>query len=210
MDIRAVSGLLTNRPTTVTAPVSADPTAQPVADGAAQTPEASASKFQPQSASAASPSDPVEAAGGYISPVLRYDQDARLAVIHYRDRSSGETRNQIPSERVVEEYRRTASRLGVPTDRAADDGTATAGSGPAKGSASSAGTTTPGGAGRNGTSGVGATVASVASPTGTPSASPVATGSTVPPATGIVLPGTLPGAGSYGTGSPGALVSVTV
>ncbi|KAA0682459.1 hypothetical protein DS843_08010 [Roseomonas genomospecies 6] len=202
MDIRAVSGLLANRPTT----------AQSVADGVAQTPEASVSKSRPQTTPAASPSDPVVVAGGYISPVLRYDQDARLAVILYRDRSSGETRNQIPSERVVEEYRRTASRLGVPTDRAAEDGTATASGGATKGSASSAGSTTPGGAGRNGPSGFGATVASDASPTGTPLVSPAATGS---PATGIALPGTPPGAGSsgagsYGTGSPGALVSVTV
>lgn len=201
MDIRGASGFLANRPTTVTA----DPTAQ----AAAQTSEASASKSQPQTASPASPSDPVVVAGGYISPVLRYDQDARLAVIYYRDRSSGETRNQIPSERVVEEYRRTASRLGGPTDRAADDdGTGTTDSSRAdKRSESSAGTTMPGGPVRSGPSGFGlTTVGNTPSPV-VPAMGGAGTGA---PATGTGLPGTPPGAGSYGTGSPGALVSVTV
>ncbi len=67
----------------------------------------------------ASPSDPASpektekktAAGGYISPFLRYDQSARVAVLLFRDIDSGETRDQIPSRRVVEEYRRAASRL---------------------------------------------------------------------------------------------------
>ena len=45
--------------------------------------------------------------GLYISPVLRYDQSARVAVLFFRDFDTGETRDQIPAERVVEQYRRT-------------------------------------------------------------------------------------------------------
>lgn len=46
-------------------------------------------------------------AGLYISPVLRYDQSARVAVLFFRDFDTGETRDQIPAERVVEQYRRS-------------------------------------------------------------------------------------------------------
>ena len=149
MDIRSVSGFLANRP----ASASAASTAQTVADAAAETPETSASKTQP--ASAASASDPVVVAGGYISPVLRYDQSARLAVIHFRDRSSGETQNQIPAEQVVEQYRRTASRVGVPTDRAAEgDGTASFGHA-TPGAPSTAGTSYTAAATGTSTAGVG-------------------------------------------------------
>lgn len=48
-----------------------------------------------------------EPAGLYISPVLRYDQSARVAVLFFRDFDTGETRDQIPAERVVEQYRRS-------------------------------------------------------------------------------------------------------
>lgn len=193
MDIRTASGIQANRP----APASAVPTAPSAAD--ARAPERPTSQAAGQSASAASPSDPVVVAGGYISPVLRYDQGARLAVIHFRDRSSGETQNQIPAPQVVEEYRRTASRLGVRTDAAP-----------------------PGGAGRSGTSGVGAGTASGAPPTGmpsmgTPSKAPAATGSPLAGGgtTGVGMAGAgvtaaAPASGSYGAGSPGAIVSVTV
>lgn len=192
MDIRSVSGIQANRPT----PASAIPTPQSAADTAAPTSQ-TASSVADQSASAASPSDPVVVAGGYISPVLRYDQGARLAVIYFRDRSSGETQNQIPAQQVVEEYRRTASRLGVPTDAPAE------GRDSGKGAAASGGTATPGSAGRSAASGYGATLSS-----GAPS-----TGSS--PATGAGPAGTAPAAvpraaGPYGAGSPGAIVSVTV
>ncbi|WP_454017348.1 hypothetical protein [Azospirillum sp. Marseille-Q6669] len=191
MDIRSVSGIQANRPT----PASAVPTPQSVADAAAPTSQ-TASSAADQSASAASPSDPVVVAGGYISPVLRYDQGARLAVIYFRDRSSGETQNQIPAQQVVEEYRRTASRLGVATDAAAE------GHDTGKGTAASGGSATPGGAGRSVGSGYGAIPSSGAPSSGTP------------PATGAGPAGTTPAAvpraaGSYGAGSPGAIVSVT-
>ncbi|NUB19331.1 hypothetical protein GBZ26_08910 [Azospirillum formosense] len=136
-------------------------------------------------------------AGGYISPVLRYDQGARLAVIYFRDRSSGETQNQIPAQQVVEEYRRTASRLSVATGATAE------GPGTGKGGVASSGTATPDGAGRS------------AGPGFDPPTSSGAPSSGTPPATGAGPTGTAPAAvpraaGSYGAGSPGAIVSVTV
>lgn len=181
MDIRSVSGIQANRPT----PASAVPTPQSVADAAAQTSQ-TASSVADQSASAASPSDPVVVAGGYISPVMRYDQGARLAVIYFRDRSSGETQNQIPAQQVVEEYRRTASRLGVATD--------SAGHGHATGK-------------RTAASGVGGTV-----PTGIPSgeAPSVAGRGTTGSIPAAVSAAPAPRGASYGAGSPGAIVSVTV
>ncbi|ALJ36625.1 MULTISPECIES: hypothetical protein [Azospirillum] len=192
MDIRSVSGIQANRPT----PASAAPTPQSVADAAAPTSQ-TASSVADQSTSAASPSDPVVVAGGYISPVLRYDQGARLAVIYFRDRSSGETQNQIPAQQVVEEYRRTASRLSVATGATAE------GPGTGKGGVASSGTATPDGAGRS------------AGPGFDPPTSSGAPSSGTPPATGAGPTGTAPAAvpraaGSYGAGSPGAIVSVTV
>lgn len=47
-------------------------------------------------------------AGAYISPVVRYDQLARLAVLYYRDAATGETEEQIPAKAVVARYRQTA------------------------------------------------------------------------------------------------------
>ncbi|CAO3377163.1 hypothetical protein [Azospirillum argentinense] len=183
MDIRSVSGIQANRPT----PASAVPTPQSVADAAAQTSQVAANAATQSTAE--SPSDPVVVAGGYISPVLRYDQDARLAVIYFRDRSSGETQNQIPAQQVVEEYRRTASRLGGAADAA--------GHGPATGKGTTA-------------SGVGAV------PSGTPSgeAPSVAgrgtTGSIPAAVSAASTSAPAPGGLSYGAGSPGAIVSVTV
>ncbi|TWA63365.1 hypothetical protein FBZ82_11323 [Azospirillum brasilense] len=184
MDIRSVSGIQANRPT----PASALPTPQSVADATAQTSQ-TASNAATQS-TAESPSDPVVVAGGYISPVLRYDQDARLAVIYFRDRSSGETQNQIPAQQVVEEYRRTASRLGGATDAA--------GQGPATGK----GTTASGG---------GAAVPS-GSPSGeAPSVTGRSTTGSIPAAVSAPPPpAPAPGGAAYGAGSPGAIVSVTV
>lgn len=56
---------------------------------------------------ASSGSSPAQSPGLYISPVLRYDQSARVAVLLFRDFDTGETRDQIPAERVVEQYRRS-------------------------------------------------------------------------------------------------------
>lgn len=53
---------------------------------------------------------PKTQAGIYISPVVRYDQAAKLAVLFFRDADTGETRDQIPAEKVVEEYRRAGGR----------------------------------------------------------------------------------------------------
>ncbi|TWA77639.1 hypothetical protein FBZ83_115117 [Azospirillum brasilense] len=187
MDIRNVSGIQANRPT----PASAVPTPQSVADATAPT-----SQTPPNAATqptAGSPSDPVVVAGGYISPVLRYDQDARLAVIYFRDRSSGETQNQIPAQQVVEEYRRTASRLGGATDAAEDRG---AGKGPAP----------SGGAGRNAGPGFGAALRTGIPSGETPPAAASATAGTIPAAVSAAPRA----AGAYGAGSPGAIVSVTV
>ncbi|HYO24166.1 MAG TPA: hypothetical protein VEQ85_04380, partial [Lacipirellulaceae bacterium] len=50
---------------------------------------------QPGAAPAASP------AAIYTSPILRYDQKAEVAVLLFRDPDTGETREQIPRERVV-------------------------------------------------------------------------------------------------------------
>lgn len=46
----------------------------------------------------------------YISPAIKYDQAARVAVLLFRDADTGETKEQIPSEHVVEAYRRSAGR----------------------------------------------------------------------------------------------------
>lgn len=43
--------------------------------------------------------------GGYFSPVMRFDQSAGLAVLHFRDFETGETTDQFPAKWVVEQYR---------------------------------------------------------------------------------------------------------
>lgn len=63
------------------------------------------------SAQTASPAnDSKEAAAIYVSPAIRFDQLARVAVIYYRDAETGETRDQIPPKKIVEEYRRNGGR----------------------------------------------------------------------------------------------------
>jgi len=57
--------------------------------------------------------------GGYISPVIRFDQQARLAVMYFRDTETGETTGQIPPEKIVKEYRRNGGH-------ALDDGSSSA------------------------------------------------------------------------------------
>jgi hypothetical protein len=42
---------------------------------------------------------------GYISPVIRVDNEAGVALLQFRDGQSGEVTNQIPSENVVRMYR---------------------------------------------------------------------------------------------------------
>lgn len=48
------------------------------------------------------PNDP---ALGYISPVIHVDSESGVAILQYRDNSTGDVTNQIPSETVVRRYR---------------------------------------------------------------------------------------------------------
>ncbi len=176
--------------------------------------------FQPTEAGSASTLLPAEGTGiaanaeaekasgpGYISPFLRYDQGARVAVLYFRDFDTGETQDQIPSQRVVEEYRRTASRL-TQEDERKSAAAKTVASGSTDGSTGSTGasagsgyTPTASASGSAGTS-VGVSFASVSSSGGT------ATGTdSAAPTTGGFTPAT---AGGIGGGLPGGLVSVTV
>lgn len=41
---------------------------------------------------------------GYISPIIHVDSNAGVAVLQFRDDSTGEVTQQFPSERVVREY----------------------------------------------------------------------------------------------------------
>ncbi|WP_169054746.1 hypothetical protein [Azospirillum sp. TSA2s] len=168
--------------------------------------------FQPTEAGSASAARPAEGTGstaeggtdkasgpGYISPFLRYDQGARVAVLYFRDFDTGETQDQIPSQRVVEEYRRTASRLAQEDERKSAAGkTEARGStdGSSGGTAVSSGsgyTPAAGDSGAPGTS-IGVSFASASGGGGT-----TAGASAAAPTTG----------GPSG-GSPGGLVSVTV
>lgn len=114
MEIKAVGSFAVTRPVA--------PTAQ------APEPQASTGGGQGET--------PKTQAGIYISPVVRYDQAAKLAVLFFRDADTGETRDQIPAEKVVEEYRRAGGRSAgdassgeSPTgyERVSSDGTSDAG-----------------------------------------------------------------------------------
>lgn len=48
------------------------------------------------------PNDP---ALGYISPVIHVDSESGVAILQYRDNSTGDVTTQIPSETVVKRYR---------------------------------------------------------------------------------------------------------
>lgn len=184
--------------------------------------------FQPTEAGTASPSTPVQGTGnatsgetekasgaGFISPFMRYDQGARVAVLYFRDFDTGETQDQIPSQRVVEEYRRTANRLSQEDERKAaaakngSDGSAgNAGSssgsgyGAAAGGSGSGGTTTGTSAATSASTAIGVSFASAPGSSGTAAGSTAAA-----PATSGPTPAAT---GGYSGGSPGGLVSVTV
>lgn len=180
--------------------------------------------FQPTEAGTASPSTQVQSTGnatsgetekasgaGFISPFMRYDQGARVAVLYFRDFDTGETQDQIPSQRVVEEYRRTANRLSQEDERKAaaaksgSDGSAGgAGTSPGSGygataSASGAASTTTG---TSASTAIGVSFASAPGSSGTAAGSTAAA-----PATSGLTPAAT---GGYSGGSPGGLVSVTV
>ncbi|PWC87004.1 hypothetical protein TSH100_11545 [Azospirillum sp. TSH100] len=177
--------------------------------------------FQPTEAGSASASRPADSSAtgetekasgaGYISPFLRYDQGARVAVLYFRDFDTGETQDQIPSQRVVDEYRRTASRLTQDDGRSAASKTGSAGSadGSSGGTGTSSGSgynTAAGGSGSAGTSASTSVGVSFASASGSGGTTAVAGG------TASATSGSTPAAtgGGLTGGSPGGLVSVTV
>lgn len=186
MEIRNVSSTAVNRPTASAIP-------EAVADTA-------------DSAASATTETKSTGAGGYISPFLRYDQGARVAVLLFRDVDTGETQDQIPSQRVVEEYRRAAGRSPTAT--------------PQKGAAATrdpqpttTGDTTGSAANSDSASNAGVvpvergiSFASFGSPSSTTAAAAsFGSGSSTPAS----APATPIGGGSFGS-APGGLVSVTV
>ncbi len=156
-------------------------------------------------------------AGGYISPFLRYDQGARVAVLLFRDVDTGETQDQIPSRQVVEEYRRAASRAQqTPSRNGANDSPSSETSG-SRQTASPDTTASTGATASGATADVGVSFASssftAASPTPTASAAVAFAGgggsvavSSPTLSSASVAPSDSGGFGS----SPGGLVSVTV
>lgn len=46
----------------------------------------------------------------YVSPVVRYDNAARLGILAFRDGNTGEVTVQLPPKQVVEQYRRQSFR----------------------------------------------------------------------------------------------------
>ncbi|MBI4967045.1 MAG: hypothetical protein HZC25_02900 [Rhodospirillales bacterium] len=50
------------------------------------------------------PPDQAPKGQGYISPIIHVDSNAGVAVLQFRDDSTGEVTQQFPSERVVREY----------------------------------------------------------------------------------------------------------
>lgn len=194
MEIRGISTVPVNRPAASTIEA-----AVPFAQPGTATPTTAGSQAENRTASAG---------GGYISPFLRYDQAARVAVLYFRDVDTGETQSQIPSARVVEEYRRTAGRLGS----AEETGGTTAQTGETSGTA---GTRTTGGTTQAATPGF------FAPPAGTGGGSEGAVDS-VSTSGGSFGTGSTPGFSGGGSGglplsgggnfgpTPGGLVSVTV
>nr|WP_222529033.1 hypothetical protein [Azospirillum sp. 412522] len=199
MEIRGVSSTTANRPAAY----------QPTETGAAP------ASIPAEGAGTATNSEAEKASGaGFISPFLRYDQGARVAVLYFRDFDTGETQDQIPSQRVVEEYRRTASRLAQEDERksaarqAGSSGSATDSNG--AGAASASGHTPAASGSRQSSVSSGASAGiSFSNTTGSSAtgSNGTAGSSGAASTTGSVTPAAA--AGSYG-GSPGGLVSVTV
>lgn len=201
MEIRSVSNAAVNRPT-----------ASSVVEAGAN----SATSLESTAGNASGDKKSASAVvGGYISPYINYDQGARVAVLLFRDVETGATQDQIPSRRVVEEYRRTASRLGASTEQNGKQGaketgaeSAAGGGTSATGSANSGSTSSGISAAALGVSfasfgdggGTSSAAASFASTSSTPSSGGGAVASTAP----VAISGG--GGGSYS----GGLVSVTV
>lgn len=155
---------------------------------------ATGSAASADSGAADSASVSAQPTGLYISPVLRYDQGARLAVLYFRDFDTGETRDQIPAERIVEQYRRSGGVKGEDSSSTDSGGGEAADSGVSLGEsflASSSGTSSE-------------------AASGAPSSdSGSSTGSSSTGGSSAYTAATTTGAGGYGASS-GALVSVTV
>ena len=190
MEIRSISNIAAIRPVAIpTAPTSAEPAAEPAAD-ASTTPDAS-------ERTARTP-------GGFISPVLRYDQMAHVAVLFFRDFDSGETKDQIPAERVVEEYRRNALRVNGdrehPSDKVSQAAAKTGGVSTNDGASAEASDKAGGSpAGFTFTRAGVAAGAAIPAPSVAYAATPASVGS-----------GAVVSSGATGGGVPGGLVSVTV
>jgi hypothetical protein len=203
MEIRSVSNAAVNRPT-----------ASSVPDAVANT---NASPNSSAGGASGDKKSSTAVAGGYISPYINYDQGARVAVLLFRDVETGATQDQIPSRRVVEEYRRTASRLGGSSEQTSGQGAKETGAEPAE-SAAVVGTS-PSGAANSGTTAsgpsaaaLGVSFASFGASGGTSSAAASFASTSSTPSSGVgasTAPVAISGGGG---GSPysGGLVSVTV
>ena len=196
MEIRSISSIAATRPVASPPAPPTEPTPAEPAVAASTTPDAS-------ERAARTP-------GGFISPVLRYDQMAHVAVLFFRDFDSGETRDQIPAERVVEEYRRNAQRVNGdqdhPSNRMGQTAAVKTGDAPTKDGTSAAAS---GGAGGSAT---GFTFAQTA---GAPDAAAALAFSASPSSAYAAAPasagnGAAVSFGATGGGAPGGLVSVTV
>ncbi|WP_448208710.1 hypothetical protein [Azospirillum sp. sgz302134] len=193
MEIRSVSSIAANR-----LPATAAPIAPAAVPAPTTVPTTEAGAGATNTVAPAVGTGTGRGPGGYISPILRYDQMAHVAVLFFRDTDTGETRDQIPAERVVEQYRRNVLRQtsGPETapDGSARTGDKVGGSGGAKAPTGYSTGTAPEMKAGTGTAGLGA----FPGPSGSHDA---------PPATGA---GASPSAGVSGGGAPGGLVSVTV
>ena len=50
----------------------------------------------------------------YVSPVLRYDPDAKVVIVQHRDTATGKVSRQFPSEEAVRDLRLAAITGGSP------------------------------------------------------------------------------------------------
>ena len=54
----------------------------------------------------------------YVSPVLRYDPDARVVVLQHRDTETGKISRQFPSEEALRDIKANAVAEASPPDNA--------------------------------------------------------------------------------------------
>lgn len=92
-------------------PLQATSLAAALIQGSSGTPGQGRSEYTPpQAGGGAGPAVPVpgSAVTPYLSPVIRIDTESGLVLLQYRDKSTGDQRDQIPSENVVRQYRSRA------------------------------------------------------------------------------------------------------